>query len=303
MPIDPQKIINSSYGVALASFLGRSLPPGAGSRLADFVADWIAARRNWNLVHAVRANQWVISGGALDSTGLDHIVRESFRSTAHSIYELYHYTHDADGMRGLIEFNAHALELINRPQFTERGILVVGIHFSNFDLVLQGGVLRGGKGMGVTLNELPGGIKLQTEMREKTGLTLLPASVSGIKRATEYLQAGGIVLTGIDRPLPESHYRPCFFGRPAALPAHHIVMALKARVPIIVLATILRPDGRYHVLSSEIIEMQHHPDRRTEITHNAERVLKIAEGFILQAPHQWSMTHPVWPEALAEVPD
>jgi lauroyl/myristoyl acyltransferase len=80
-------------------------------------------------------------------------------------------------------------------------------------------------------------------------------------------------------------------------------MAIKARVPIIVLATILRPDGRYHVLSSGIIEMQPHSNRRIEIINNAESVLQIAEEFIRQAPHQWSMTHPVWPEALVEVPD
>jgi lauroyl/myristoyl acyltransferase len=303
VPIDPQKVINSSFGVNLAAFLGRSLPAGAGGRLADFAAEWIARRKSWNLVRAVRANQWVISGGSLDSAGLDQIVRESFRSMAHSIYETFHYYRDADGMRRLIEFNAQTLELIHRPQFGRRGLVVVGIHFSNFDLMLQAGVLRGAKGLAVTLGALPGGIKLQTEMREKTGLTFLTATVSGIKQAMEYLQAGGMVVTGIDRPLPESHYRPCFFGRPAALPVHHIVMALKARTPIIVVATILRPDGRYHMLSSEFIEMEAQPERRREITHNAERVLRIAEGFIRQAPHQWSMTHPVWPEALAEMPE
>lgn len=302
MPIDPQKVINSRFGVNLALFLGRNLSPQAGQRLANIAADWIAARRSWNMVRAVRANQWVVSGGSLNSPGLDQIVRECFRSTAHSIYELYYYLHDGEAMRRLIEFDTATQALIQRPKIADRGLLVVGIHFSNFDFVLQAGVLCGAQGLAVTLNELPGGLKLQTEMREKTGLTFLPASVSGIKRAVDFLQEGGMVMTGIDRPLPAARYHPCFFGRPAALPVHHIVMALKARVPVIVLAAIRRPDGRYHVLSSDVIEMRPYPDRQSEIIINTERVLQIAEGFVRQAPHQWSMTHPVWPEALDEVP-
>jgi KDO2-lipid IV(A) lauroyltransferase len=39
-----------------------------------------------------------------------------------------------------------------------------------------------------------------------------------------------------------------------------------------------------------------------EIVQNAENVLKVAEGFIRQAPGQWEMTFPVWPEAMNEVP-
>jgi lauroyl/myristoyl acyltransferase len=32
-----------------------------------------------------------------------------------------------------------------------------------------------------------------------------------------------------------------------------------------------------------------------------ERLLKIAEDFILQAPEQWAMFYPLWPESQAEI--
>jgi predicted LPLAT superfamily acyltransferase len=35
---------------------------------------------------------------------------------------------------------------------------------------------------------------------------------------------------------------------------------------------------------------------------NTEMVLKVAEGYIRQAPYQWAMFYPVWPEALNEMP-
>jgi lauroyl/myristoyl acyltransferase len=48
--------------------------------------------------------------------------------------------------------------------------------------------------------------------------------------------------------------------------------------------------------------MDAYPDRRIEGVRNAEKILKIAEEFIRLAPQQWSMTLPVWPEALDQVP-
>jgi hypothetical protein len=71
---------------------------------------------------------------------------------------------------------------------------------------------------------------------------------------------------------------------------------------MMVAAVLWKPDGKYHFMFSEPIEMQPHPDRRTEIIQNAENILRVAEGFISQDSSQWEMTFPVWPEAMNEVP-
>lgn len=109
-------------------------------------------------------------------------------------------------------------------------------------------------------------------------------------------------MTGIDRPDVSYLYRPKFFGRPAAVPVHHIFLALKAHVPVILAATIKQSDEKYHLFFSEPIEMQPHPDRHQEIVLNAENVLRVAEDFIRHYPTQWAMTFPVWPEAMDQVP-
>jgi KDO2-lipid IV(A) lauroyltransferase len=134
-------------------------------------------------------------------------------------------------------------------------------------------------------------------------MNLLPVSVEVFRQAIEYLGRGGVVLTGIDRPAPEPLARPRFFGRPAALPMHHIFLAAKAHVPVRIIATNLHPDGKYHIFTSDLIEMDHDPDREKERIANAEKVLNIAESFIRRAPQQWTMLLPVWPETLALVPD
>jgi lauroyl/myristoyl acyltransferase len=116
-----------------------------------------------------------------------------------------------------------------------------------------------------------------------------------LKQAVKHLERGGMVLTGLDRPVQNPKYHPTFFGHAAALPTHYISLALKAHVPVVIIAAIYQADRKYHVLSSEPIEMEWGADRGKDILFNAERVLKQAEAFIQLAPQQWSVPLPVWP--------
>ncbi|HEY6072774.1 MAG TPA: hypothetical protein VIV15_05100, partial [Anaerolineales bacterium] len=123
-----------------------------------------------------------------------------------------------------------------------------------------------------------------------------------LRHAAQHLQQGGVVITGMDRPIPNPAVCPRFFGHPAALPMHHIFMALKAQVPLRIFAANFQQDGKYHVLSSPVIELECHPDREIEALRNAEKVLSIAEEFIRRAPAQWSVPLAVWPDLMERVP-
>jgi phosphatidylinositol dimannoside acyltransferase len=303
MTFDPRKIINSPFGLNLANLIGRCTPYWLGSRIALFAADYISARKNWKMVLATRCNQWIAQGEQLDMPALDKAVAENFRSIACSIFDLYHNLHNPAAFLRLIEPHPTAIQLVQRPEFSARGLVIAGVHMSNFDMVFQMGGLAGINALALTLPELNAGYQMQLDMRLKKGMHMLQASVGTIKHAVDHLRAGGMVLTGIDRPDERYIYRPKFFGRPAAVPIHHIFLALKARVPIIVGATIKHPDGKYHFLFSEPIEMQPHPDRHKEIIINAETILNVAEDFIRHDPSQWAITFPVWPEAMDQVPE
>ncbi len=301
MTDDARNIINSPYGLNLAYFIARAIPESMGRRLALWAADYISARRSWRMVQAARCNQWVVRGGQVNRHELDEAARANFRCIANSIYDLYHNVDNPSVFLRLIEPHPVAIQLVQRPEFSDRGLVVAGVHMSNFDMVFQMGGLAGIQAIALTLPELSAGYQKQLEMRVKKGMHLRQASVGNIKHSIDHLKAGGMVITGIDRPDPSYIYRPKFFGRPAAVPIHHVFLALKARVPILVGATIKGEDGKYHFMFSEPIEMQPCPDRHTEILLNAERVLKEAEKIILRDPSQWSMTFPVWIEAMAEM--
>jgi len=109
-------------------------------------------------------------------------------------------------------------------------------------------------------------------------------------------------MTGIDHPAPENNPRPRFFGLPAALPTHYIYLALKAKVPVVVVGSRLEEDGKQHIYASTPIIMKPYPNRADELQFNAEKVLAVVEKFIQRDPQQWLISRPVWPGTVQDVP-
>jgi phosphatidylinositol dimannoside acyltransferase len=302
MTVDLQQVINSSLSLRLVSSFARSLPPHWGYRIAYGLAEQIARQRNSRLIRAVRANQWVARGENLQGKVLDDVVRETLRYAAHFLFDLYHYSHDFEATRKLIVFDSSFDAMARRSQFEARGLMIAGLHLSNFDLVLQWLAKDGSKPLVISIPNPQGGRYIEYEVRKQTGINLLPASVGALRRAFKHLQRGGMVLTGIDRPVEKPEVWPRFFGRPAAVPIYHIFLASKARVPVVITATTLQPDGKYHVFASDPIEMDSCADAAEGIVRNAEKVLAVAEGFIRRSPGQWSVPLPVWHQSLDLVP-
>jgi lauroyl/myristoyl acyltransferase len=296
MALEARKIINSPFGLNLAYTIGKYTPLKLGHRIAFFAADLISARTDWKLVCAARTNQWVASGENLDNLALSALVNENFRNIAVSIFDYYHNINNPGESLRMIEPHPYAVQLVQRPEFSDRGLILAGVHMSNFDMAFQLGGLAGIKALVLTLTEFNAAYQKQWEMRSKSGLKFIMGSGESVRHAISYLRSGGLIITAVDRPDPASSYHPMFFNHPASLPIHHIFLALKAQVPIVIGALIKKPDEKYHMLFSDPIEMQPHPDRRTEIMLNAENILHVAEEFIRQDTKQWAMTFPVWPD-------
>jgi phosphatidylinositol dimannoside acyltransferase len=302
MAFDIQQVINSRMGISMISAIAGLMPVQLGYYLADLASARIVANPNSRLFRAVRANQWVINGERPDKVELDHAVQEAFRSSAHSIFNLYHYKLDPGTLERLVVFDATAQQLTRRPEFDQRGLMLVALHLGDWDLALRALSFHGLRPIMLTIPDPQGSQRVEYELRRRTGMNLIPTSVGSLRHALKYLSQGGLVLTGIDRPIPEPRLRPQFFGRPADLPVHHVFLAAKARVPVMVMVTIRLPDGKNHIYTSDPVEMESHPDADTELLYNAGKVLRISEDFIRQAPSQWSISLPVWPEALNQMP-
>lgn len=296
------RFVNSRMGLRMAIALARMTPPWFGYRLAKLVAGVIAARRRSSLVRAVRANQWVASGEKATSRELDRATRGVINHSARAIYELYHHVQDLEHADHLFTFDPSFKTIVDRPHFGTRGLVVAGLHMRGFDLAFQWLCLKWVNPLSLTLPDPQGGRRMEFELRQKTTQNLVPGSVRGLLQAIRYLERGGLVVTGIDRPVTGVQPLLRFFSHPAPLPSHHVFLALKAKVPVVLAASRLLKSGGYQLYASPPIEMDSHPDRLTELQLNGEKVLKEAEKMISQDPQQWLVPLPVWPDIQEQFP-
>jgi phosphatidylinositol dimannoside acyltransferase len=296
------RLINSRFGLGLAVFLAHAIPPRQGYGLAAWIARLIASRRRSTLARSVRSNLWVATGEKLGPETLDASVAAVFHNAGRSIYDLYHTMQDPDAAGEFFALDPSVKVLMDRGEFAARGVVVAGLHMGSFDLGLQWFCRTWIKPLVLTLPEPRGGRRMEFEIRRRTGMNLVPATVNGMRAAIRHLKRGGIVLTGMDRPEPGYAPRPVFFGRPSNLPTHHIYLALRAQVPVIIVSLLLEPDGKYHIGASPAIEMEPRAGRMEELKYNAEKVLAVAENLVKRAPEQWAIFQPVWPEVIGQMP-
>jgi KDO2-lipid IV(A) lauroyltransferase len=254
------------------------------------------------MVRAVRLNQWVVSGQEATSYELDILVKRTFRNTAHTLFDVYRTLSEPSVMEKLIIMNPAFESIIKGAASMGEGIIIVSGHMNQVDLMgLYAGYL-GARPFGLTFSSPGRGYERQNDIREKFGIESHPTDMVALKKAVERLKSGGTVATAVDRPIPTSKRQPLFFGNRAALPLHYIMLALKTDVPIVVASPLLRQDGKYEIKVSDRIYMDRFPDREKSMLFNAEKVLKVVEKLILDAPNQWSMYYPVWPSLLDKVP-
>jgi phosphatidylinositol dimannoside acyltransferase len=297
-----ERLINSPAALNIAASIARATPPGPGYAIARWAARWISSHRDSGQARAVRSNQWVISGEQSSSRTLEGAVRTVFQNSARSIYELYHYDQNPGAIERMYSIEPSFQLILGRAEFARRGLVVAGLHMVGFDLAIRWLCMEKIKPLVLTLPNPQDGRRVEFETRQKMGMKLVPGSVNGLRQTIRFLQQGGMVVTGIDRPVPETGIRPRFFDRQAALPSHHIFLALKAQVPVVVVISRLEQDEKYHIHATAPIEMETCPDRLDELLINTEKVLAVAEEFIRQAPQQWLISLPVWPEIINDVP-
>ncbi len=302
MAANTEGLITGQTALKFAVFIARVTPPGLGDAIGRLIARGISSRTDSALVSAVRANQWVVSGKIESSKILDQVVKAAFRNSARSIYELYHYNQRPRAADRLFSIDPSFQTILARPEFDRSGLVLAGLHMLGFDLGLQWLSMAQFKPLVLTLPKPEGGRQMEFNTRREAGLRMVPSTVKGLLQALRHLQQGGMVMTGIDHPTPESDPRPCFFGLPAALPTHYIYLALKAKVPVVVVGSRLEEDGKQHIYASAPVEMSPHPDRAQQLQSNAEKVLAVVEDFIRRDPQQWLISQPVWPDIIQDVP-
>lgn len=297
-PIPFRNLLNQSIVIQLAILLGRVLSRQTGLKISSFIGKRLGQNNKNPMVKAIRANQYVIHNKSLTKEELDELPKIVFRSAANCIFDYFYFLSRPEKLQEVINFSSQAQAVFDRINNNEATVFVCP-HLSNFDLM--GYVLSLNNYIVQVLSypQPASSYKMQNQLRESLGMIVTPMTLSAFREARKRLENGGSILTGLDRPLPEDQqnkYQPTFFGHKANLPVTYIRMAIEADAPVVVVAATSQPGGRYQLESSEPIWMDSFDDLETEIIHNANKVLKEAEGVIRNYYRQWAMFYPIWPE-------
>jgi KDO2-lipid IV(A) lauroyltransferase len=294
--ISSQKLLFSPTMNRIGLHLGEALSPRLGRWIVKLLTNVISQRKNFEQIKAVRANQRVISGETLSEQALEKRVRQVYYSSGVSLYDYFHCMRKEDRIRELIQFDDNLQYFLKRAISGKERTMGLVLHTGAFDLSGHAIALRGARPLVLAYPNPNASYKWQNELRKQAGLDVEPLTMESFQQATRHLRQGGTVITGVDRPWPGGQYHPNFFGKPSDIPVTTIQMAIRTDTPVMILACIRQPDHRYILHASELIELHKHSDRDVELVENTERVLSVAEKFIISAPEQWAMFYPVWPE-------
>jgi KDO2-lipid IV(A) lauroyltransferase len=290
-----------ALGTGLAIVLSQLLPNWLGYPVARFIGWLVSLFPNGSAYRALRLNQWIVSGKSMNERQLRRSVRRVFFNQGLALYDFYHALDRPDLIRKMAKFTPAFEKLIGECNSRESPTMIVFSHLSGFNM----GGLRLAQELKHTFtlsypNPSPAYL-WQNKLRNDRGMEVAPFTIEALGEARRRLLQGGTILTGVDRPLDESHHHPLFFGYPTNLPVAYIQLALKTNARVFVAGFMTLADHTILIDVSDQIVLEHHPDSDRELEMNAEKVLKDSEDFIRKDPSHWMMFFPIWPKELSNL--
>jgi len=290
-----QDFISSGPVTRLGLLLGRYLPRRAGYGLARTVADVIAWRKP-RIYRTVRVNLCHILGPRVDGRELHRTARQVFFHAGKTYYDFFHsISRPPEVLAEAVRVPRSLLERIELEMISGRGTLLLVTHMSNFDLA---GLAVGAHGLPIQVLSLanPGaGFRVLNCLRATQGFEITPITHQSLRTAIRRLKSGGVVVTGVDRPVPQDQALVEFFGRPAYLPLGPARMALRSGAAVIVGSCCYDAHQGYVLEFEGPLEVVRTGDRREDILDNTRRWAAIVEEYVRAHPEQWMMFHRVWP--------
>lgn len=291
-----QDITSSKPVTQLGLSAARHLPPRAGYGLANTIVRLIASRKP-QLYFVVQRNLRQVLGPEVDQATLDELTYRLFKHAGMTYYDFFHALGlSAAELAQVMPIPGRVLDRIDDARATGRGVLLLGMHLSNFDLGLLSFGAHGLPVQALSLANPQAGTHILNELRAKAGFEITPIAPESLRQAIRRLKRGGIVITGVDRPIANDRELVPFFSREAYLPLGPARLALLTGAAVFLGACHHTPASGYVIEVLGPLEMVHSGDRQADIYNNTCRFAAFMEAQVRAYPEQWMMFHPFWPE-------
>jgi KDO2-lipid IV(A) lauroyltransferase len=246
----------------------------------------------------VRGNLRHIVGSGVGDDTLHEKTRQVFSHAGQTYYDFFHIVNQPPRLlANAVQVPESLIGLIESDTASGQGVLLLGMHMSNFDLVILALGARGLPIQALSLADPGPGFQILNRLRAAGGFEITPITSVSLRGAIRRLRGGGIVATGVDRPVPQDRELIKFFGQLAYLPVGPTRLALMTGATVVVGACHYDTEAGYVLEYTGPVEMVSTGDRRRDILANTRRIATIVEGYVRAHPDQWMMFHPFWPES------
>lgn len=268
-----------------------------GYGLAHCAASIIASCRP-AIYHTVRMNLRQVLGAEVADRTLHEMTRQVFYHAGQCYYDFFNAVAlPPEKRQGLIHIPEHFLRHIHSETEKGRGVLLLGIHMSNFDLIFLALGAYGLPMQVLSLADPAAGFRIFNRLRGVGALRVTPISTASLRQAIQLLQSGGIVATGVDRPVPQDQELIEFFGRPAFMPLGPARLAVMTGASTFVGGCYYTPGKGYALQYTGPLELINTGDKKQDILTTARSIIAVVEKYVRERPEQWLMFHPVWSES------
>lgn len=176
-----------------------------------------------------------------------------------------------------------------------KGAILVGAHFGNPELAVQGVLQRGIRVFALTEPLKPTRLsRLMDGLRSYHGHAFRPVSVANVKTAFRTLKAGGVVALMMDRDIQGPRARLPFCGQETLMPTGPVEMAMRTGAPLIPAFCFRREPAKIEAVIEEPLELASSGDFEADVRTNTLRLLARFERHLRAEPEQWLVLERIW---------
>ena len=289
-----QDWISGETAVRLGLWIGRYMPRWVGYGLACLVADAFAVGRP-KVYQKVLANQVHVLGPETPERERRRVARQIVEHAGRTYYDFFHAIgQPTDVLAQSVDISSHLFDQVQAWTSAGQGVLFLGVHMSNFDLGILALGARGLSGQILSLGEPNDGFSLLNDLRAMHGFEVTPVTPRSLRNAVRHLKKGGLVMTGVDRPVPGDGCEVEFFGHPSYLPTGPSQLAWMTGAKVLLGTCHHTPERGYVLEVKGPIELPHTGRRSEDILAGAQLLAQHVEEWVRAYPAQWMMFHPMW---------
>jgi lauroyl/myristoyl acyltransferase len=230
----------------------------------------------------------------LDERKLKRIAWLNFRNHAKAYADLMMLPRaNAEAMRPLLK--VRGMENLDQARAIGKGVMVVSCHMGSYEVVaaIWSATLAPVSLFAEELEPRPL-YEWYRETRARLGISVLPLHLGGLRKVTQALRDGEMVVTAIDRDITGTGHVMPFFGRPAPIPLGPAAIALRMGTPLLPVCVYRLPDDTYMVEGLPPLVAEPTGDEKADEVRITQQLLRQIEDFIQRHPEQWHVPHRIW---------